>query len=201
MRAGKTPQAILAAAKVNASSLLVICPAIAVPMWRFQIPTWYTSLASAMLPRTTVLSFEKALIQKAELLDGRYDVSVIDEAHFAGNPDAQRTRMIYGKNGIVWRSKQLWALSGTPAPKHAGSLWPLLFAAGATKMGYDAFVRHYCRIDWVSQRPVGTKEERIPELRAMWQSIGLRRTRKEVAPEMPDIEFDFLQVDIGKVDL
>jgi hypothetical protein len=42
----------------------------------------------------------------------------------------------------------------------------------------------------------------IPELRALWQQIGLRRTRKEVAPEMPDIGFDFLEMDPVKgVDL
>ena len=54
----------------------------------------------------------------------------------------------------------------------------------------------------MSQRPTGTREEMIPELRALWQQIGLRRTRKEVAPEMPDLEFDFLQMDPVKgVDL
>ena len=34
MRVGKTPQAILAAAKLSASKAIVVCPAIAVPQWR-----------------------------------------------------------------------------------------------------------------------------------------------------------------------
>lgn len=201
MRVGKTPQAILAAAKVEAKRVLVLSPAIAVPMWRFQIPTWYRDCLDAAPPVRLCVSFEKALLMRDEILADRWDVTIIDEAQFAGNPEAQRTKLIYGKGGIGWRSDYLWALSGTPAPKHAGSLWPLLYAAGVTKMLYSDFLQRYCRIDWLSQRPVGTKEEMIPELRALWQQIGLRRTRKQVAPEMPDIGFDFLQVDIGKVDL
>jgi hypothetical protein len=101
-----------------------------------------------------------------------------------------------------WKCGHLWPLSGTPAPKHAGSLWPLLFAAGVVGMDYDAFLKRYCRIDFLSQRPVGTKEEHIPELRALWQQVGIRRTKKQVAPDMPDIGFDFLQVEPEKkVDL
>lgn len=202
MRVGKTPQAILAAHAVGAQSVLVLCPAIAVPMWQARFREWYAALGASTLPHLQTLSFEKGLILRDQITTRDWDVAVIDECHFAGNPDALRTKMIYGKGGIGWRSKHLWALSGTPAPKHAGSLWPLLRAAGVVGMDYDAFLRRYCRIDFLSQRPVGTREEMIPELRSLWQRIGLRRTKKEVAPDMPDIEFDFLEMDPVKgVDL
>lgn len=191
MRVGKTGQAILAAAKVGAKRTLVLCPAIAVPVWRGQWGQWAPGLSSP-----TVMSYEKGLIEQDVLLDGRWDAVILDECHFAGNPEAKRTKMIFGKGGLAHRTDRLWALSGTPAPKHAGSLWPLLYVSGTIGLKYDAFVRRYCRIDYLSQRPVGTKEKRIPELRALWQKIGLRRTRKEVAPELPDIGFDFLPVDI-----
>lgn len=196
MRVGKTPQAILAAAAVRALNILVLCPAIAVPMWRYQFNAWWPPAQARF--QLAVLSYEKALLKKAELLSQNWDVTIIDECHFAGNPEAKRTQMIYGVDGLAWRSRHLWALSGTPAPKHAGSLWPLLTAAGVVSMSYEAFIRHYCRIDFLSQRPVGTKEEQIPELRALWQQIGLRRTRKQVAPEMPDIGFDFLPIELDK---
>lgn len=197
MRVGKTGQAILAAEKVGARSAVVLCPAIAVPMWRFQWRQW----CAAPLARLEVMSYEKGLIHRDQLLDTFYDVVIVDEAHFAGNPEAQRTKMVYGKEGLAWRCRHLWALSGTPAPKHAGSLWPMLRAAGVVKCDYATFVHVYCRVGF-DGNIVGTREERIPELRALWQQIGLRRTRKEVAPEMPDLEFDFLQMDPVKgVDL
>lgn len=198
MRVGKTPQAILAAHAVGARRVLTLSPAIAVPMWIAQWDRWWSAARNVL----TVMSFERALMMQMALLTEQWDVVIIDEAQFAGNPAAKRTRMIYGKDGLAWRTRHLWALSGTPAPKHAGSLWPLLACAGVTIMDYDNFIRKYCRIDYLSQRPVGTKEEMIDELRAMWQIIGLRRTRKEVAPEMPDIDFEFLEIEPDeKVDL
>ncbi len=198
MRVGKTPQAIMAAAKVGARKVLVLSgPAIAAPMWRSQFPAWWPAA-----PAITSVSMTRGLLMRNELLSQTWDVAIIDECHFAGNPDAARTKMIWGEGGLAWKAGQVWALSGTPAPKHAGSLWPMLAAAGVVSMSYQSFIKRYCRIDYLSQRPVGTKEEHIPELRALWQQIGLRRTRKEVAPEMPDISFDFLQVDPDtKVDL
>jgi hypothetical protein len=69
-------------------------------------------------------------------------------------------------------------------------------------LDYGQFIKRYCRIDYLSQRPVGTREEMIPELRSLWQQVGLRRTRKEVAPDMPEISFEFLEIDPVKgVDL
>jgi len=191
MRVGKTAQAILAAGKLGAERVLVLCPAIAVPVWRGQWEEWRPG---ALLP--TVMSYERGLIEKDALLAASWDAVVIDECHFAGNPEAKRTKMIYGKGGLAHRTDRLWALSGTPAPKHAGSLWPLLYVSGTIGIRYPDFIRRYCRIDYLSQRPIGTREEHIPELRALWQKIGLRRTRKEVAPELPDIGFDFLPVDL-----
>jgi superfamily II DNA or RNA helicase len=205
MRVGKTSQAIMAAAKLGARRITVLTgPAIAAPMWRTQFPIWWQveQPTAQIMPRVTSMSMSKALLMQNELLADTQDVTIVDECHFAGNPDAARTKLIYGKDGLVWKSGALWALSGTPAPKHAGSLWPILKAAGVVGMGYDDFLKRYCRIDWASQRPVGTREEHIPELRALWQLIGLRRTRKQVAPDMPDIGFDFLQIDPEKkVDL
>lgn len=201
MRVGKTPQVILGMAAVDAQRVLVVSPAIAVPMWRYQIPTWYRDCLDRRPPERLCVSFEKALLMRDEILAQKWDVAVIDEAHFAGNPDAQRTKLIYGKHGIGWCSKQLWSLSGTPAPKSAASLWPILRAADVVRMSYGDFIYHYCRLN-EDGKPIGTKENLIPELKALWQKIGLRRTRKQVAPDMPDIGFDFLQVDPEKkVDL
>jgi SWI/SNF-related matrix-associated actin-dependent regulator 1 of chromatin subfamily A len=205
MRVGKTPQAIMAAAKVGARKVLVLSgPAIAAPMWRAQFPVWrQVGRAGEPTPlELTSVSMTRGLLMRNEILSQTWDVVIVDECHFAGNPAAARTHMIWGEGGLAWKAGQVWALSGTPAPKHAGSLWPMLAAAGVVSMSYQAFIKRYCRIDYLSQRPVGTKEEHIPELRALWQQIGLRRTRKQVAPEMPDIGFDFLHIELDKkVDL
>lgn len=198
MRVGKTPQAILAAHKLGAQSVLVVCPAIAVPHWHAEIERWWPG---GPLPRTKVLSYDKARSLWLEGVRGAVDAFIPDECHYAKNPEATRTKMVYGKDGFARQAGATWPLSGTPAPKHAGELWPMLKAFGVVGANYTDFCRHYCRIDWLSQRPIGTKEKFIPELRALLAQVMLRRTRKEVAPEMPEIGFDFLEVEPGNVDL
>jgi SNF2 family DNA or RNA helicase len=196
MRVGKTPQAILACSKLAAERILVVCPAIAVEHWRREFPRWHGAYGVQGLrpPYVEILSYDRAKINAAQILAEQWDVAIVDECHFAGNPEAKRTQLVYGRDGIGSVSKRLWALSGTPAPKHAGSLWPMLTHFGLIEMDYSVFLRRYCRIDYLSQRPVGTKEDMIPELRALLAKCMLRRTRKDVAPDMPEIGFDFLEM-------
>ena len=189
MRVGKTPQAILAARAVGAEQVLVVCPAIAVPQWHDEFDRWWPDG-----PMPTVRSYDRAKIQKVDLLSRQWDIVIVDECHFAKNPDAQRTKLIYGKGGLGWCSKRMWALSGTPAPKHAGELWPMLRAFGATPLGYPEYVARYCYSD-ATGRILGTRMTHMTELKALLAGVMLRRTRKEVAPDMPPISFQFLNVD------
>ncbi|MBZ4251758.1 hypothetical protein LAJ57_12660, partial [Streptococcus pneumoniae] len=59
---------------------------------------------------------------------------------------------------------------------------------------YDAFVAAYCIVNSFTLQITGTRPDKIPELKAMLATIMLRRTRKEVAPEMPEIGFEFLEI-------
>jgi len=193
MRVGKTPQAILAAHKAGAQTMLVVCPAIAVRQWEREIERWWPS---GPLPHFAVWSYDKARARWEDGLRGAVDVFVPDECHFARNPTAKRTRMVYGKTGFAHKAGSTWALSGTPAPKHAAELWPMMRAFGVTHLDYTAFVHRYCRINADGQ-PTGTKAAMIPELKVLLLAFMLRRTRKEVAPEMPEIAFNFLEMDVS----
>ena len=192
MRVGKTPQAILAAHKAGAQSLLVVCPAIAVPQWKREIERWW---ADGPLPRHAVLSYDKARAMWQDGTSMVSDVFIPDEAHFAGNPAAGRTGMVYGKSGFAWNAGATWALSGTPAPKSAASLWPMLKAFGIVKMSYEDFLKYFCVLKPMSLVPTGTRAEHIPELRALLAQCMLRRTRKDVRPDMPATSFSFLTVE------
>lgn len=194
MRVGKTPQAIMACHKLDVQDVLVLCPAIAVPHWAREFRRWYDALGAMLLPSLTVLSYDMARNNMEGLLRRWYDVMIVDEAHFAKNPEAARTRMVYGKGGLGHRASRLWALSGTPAPRHAGELWPMLRAFGVVGMDYEAFTRRYCTYNPYTDRITGTKEKHIPELKALLAEVMLRRTRKDVAPDMPAIGFEFLEM-------
>ncbi len=193
MRVGKTPQAILAAHKAGAKSVAVICPAIARLHWQREFHKWWPGDRQ---PRLWAASYQEATTRWQQGLRGTVDLLIPDECHFAKNPEALRTKMVYGKDGFAWGAGATWALSGTPAPKHAGELWPMLKAFGVVGMTYDDFVRRYCTYSEFLGRVTGTKVEHIPELKALLAKIMLRRTRKQVAPDMPDIDYEFLEVDI-----
>lgn len=195
MRVGKTPQAILATQLVKPERTLVVCPAIAVTHWNREWQKW--GGWGFML----AVSYDRFRRHSESFLSKQWDLAIVDECHFAKNPEAQRTKLIYGKGGIGWCAARLWALSGTPAPKHAGELWPMLRAFGATGLSYSAFTREFCTWSW-NNKITGTKVNRIPELKAVLAKVMLRRTRKEVAPDMPEISFEFLEVEpFEKVDL
>lgn len=189
MRVGKTPQAILAAQKVGAESIIVVCPAIAVEHWKREFLKWGSAFVG------TVVSFDRFRIDSSKYLSNTYwDLAIVDEAHFARNPQAQRTQLIYGKDGLGWHADRLWALSGTPAPRHAGELYPMLKAFGATPLSYSQFTYKFCTWTW-DKKIKGTNVAKIPELRKMLEPFMLRRKRADVAPDMPEIDFQFLEVE------
>ncbi len=198
MRVGKTGQALLAAHKAGAQTILVVTRAIAVPQWERAIPMWYEVAGAAIAPRYKVMGFERATAWWQDGARGTVDVFIPDECHFGKNPESLRTKMIYGRDGFAWRAGATWALSGTPAPKHAAELWPMLAAFGCTRMGYWEFAKWCCTFDWTGTKITGTRADRIVELRAMLATIMLRRTRRQVRPDMPDIGFNFLNDEYEK---
>ena len=203
MRLGKSAQAVTAAEKAGAQRILVVAPSIAGPVWQREFVRWGGIGASLLGPegpgdsRVLVASYNRAVAQLPALCARRWDALIVDEAHFAKSPDAMRTAAIYGKDGLAWAAGAVWPLSGTPAPKHAAELWPVMRAFGVTRMSYDSFVRTYCT-GYPHERRfrvTGTKESMIPELRETLRTFLLRRTRREVAPELPELEFDFLPIE------
>jgi SNF2 family DNA or RNA helicase len=128
MRVGKTPQAILGAQYINTQSLAVVCPAIAIPQWEYELDRWWTGMP---LKERAVISFDNLRNRGAARFDG-WDLGIVDECHFAGNPNAGRTAAVYADGGLIWNTKRLWTLSGTPAKNHAAELWPMLRAFSVT---------------------------------------------------------------------
>jgi SNF2 family DNA or RNA helicase len=71
-----------------------------------------------------------------------------------------------------------------------------LAAFGVVGQTYSEFLNRYCYFDWYGNLR-GTKASMIPELRGLLAKVMLRRTRKDVAPDMPAIDYQFLEVDLS----
>ena len=57
-----------------------------------------------------------------------WDVLILDEGHVLKNPEAKKTRFVYGhkldgKGALVGNAANVFLLTGTPMPNNAGELW------------------------------------------------------------------------------
>lgn len=201
MGLGKSAQAVRAADMVRANKVLVICPAVARVNWKrefhefsifdrdftvcFGASDWPTS--------NTIVSYDYATEHHSRLIQMQWDLVISDESHFIKEPEAKRTVKIYGKNGIIRATKRFWALSGTPAPNHAGELWPMLYTFGVTSLPYAKWVEKFCnhRTKFIrgQERTMifGTLKSATPLLRSILNKVMLRRMKTDVLKSLPPL--------------
>lgn len=187
---GKTAQFITAANLVGARRIGVVAPSIGVEHWRREVNKW-----NFKGDRADVISWGDAHEMRDTLeqaggpsrLPMQWDVLVPDESHFGKNPQARRTKAVFGKGGLGWYARRIWAGSGTPAPNNAAELWPMLRAFGKVGMGFEAFKYYFCHVD-AGGKIRGNRPEHIEELRDILKTFTLRRKKKDVLPELGEID-------------
>ena len=157
---GKTMQAIAVANEMQAERVLVLCPANIRLQWCERIRSWTTMRypytvypilhgRRGVHPNAewTVISYDLArteVIWRA-LAKGKYDLLILDEAHFLKTIDARRTRTVFGgghhpaAEALSGRSSRILALTGTPLPNRPREAYTL-----ARGLCWDA-------IDWMSE--------------------------------------------------
>lgn len=211
MGLGKSAQTIRAADHLRLKKILVICPAIARINWLREFGRWsiykrnffiLEELRDICFQDCQISSYDYALAN-AKFLAQPWDLVVIDEIHFLKSVGAKRAKAILGSGSLAHTSKRVWALSGTPAPNHAGELWILLYTFGVTKLKYQDFLNRYCdqastSFGW---KVVGTKAAAIPELRNLLDRVMLRRKKAQVLTELPPIFFSDVVVNPGFVQM
>lgn len=213
MGLGKSAQAIVAADEVGASRVLVICPAVARLNWAREFARFSSKRRSFQVieerdqapssDQSAIVSYDIASSQAAKGW-GQWDALILDEIHYCKSIDAKRSHAILGKEGLIHQvAGPTWALSGTPAPNHAGELWPLLRVFGATSLSYDHFIQRYCESydSGYGIKISGTKKAMIPELREVLGKVMLRRRKSEVLKDLPPISFHTTVVEPGVVDI
>ena len=197
MGLGKSAQAIVACEAIEAKKVVVICPAIAVPMWVREFPKWATS--KAITPY--VVSYDK-VSRRADIRDAiermQPDVMILDEAHYLKERTSKRTKTLYGQwcrgDGLVSCAKRVWLMTGTPAPNDVSELYPHLRAFWPEKLpgqaNYNDFLNQYCVTiaTLYGQKVIGNKN--IKELRAVLKDVMLRRRAEDVLTELPPIMWE-----------
>ena len=174
--AGKTVTALEACKRAGARRVLVVCPAVALAVWRDEVrdhwpecqPVYLRDLVKAPAdafyrlcasnrPFLVITGYEFLVInQRAReiVASSRYDVLICDEAHNLKSPTAKRTMLVYGpscagNDGLVSLAERTWLLTGTPVLNHAGEVFSHLRALAPERIAersYQGFTYKYCEI-------------------------------------------------------
>lgn len=191
MGLGKTVQAILAAAMLvhngtPLDSVLVVCPASAVPNWDAEWKEWWPSDVGDV--DVTVVSYAWWSRHRRRYLKVNFDLVILDEAHYTKSPGARRTKAAFE---VAKRAKRVWLLSGTPMPNHPGELWSVfknLFPGVPRTLKITThfqWLDHFTK--WVSTdygpRPYAVRN--AEHLKPFLHRIMLRRKLADVALDLP----------------
>ena len=225
---GKTAQLIRGADKAQSKRTLVMCPHIGMPNWAREVTQWARRPSSAILTNYQPTSnaawdiINYDLVQQScaaldALRHQHYDLIILDESHALKNHTAARTQNIYGKNGIARNADRCWVATGSPAPNNVAELYSTILAlfpqvlrtenaSGRTDrlMSYEAFVHQYCRTEFDARgelKIIGSKALEVAKLKDMLRPFMLRRTLKEVLPDLPPLRFSTVTVDPRDVEL
>ena len=226
---GKTPIAICYANEIGAKRILVICPASIRIQWVNKIREWstmpYPMIVHPILhsrhgvhpeANWTVVSYELArteAIGKA-LAKGRYDVIIIDEAHYLKTIDSRRTRAVFGGGEnrtfepLASRAENILALTGTPLPNRPREAYTL-----ARSLCFDsidwASEEHFNsrfnpsirgeRVDPVSGRTIIFNDERTGRHSELQNRLRgnfmVRHLKREVMPQLKMPVYDIIQLE------
>ncbi len=204
---GKTVQAVVAATRLGVRHPTIICPAIAIEVWRSH---WHEWGDRSIDP--TIFSYEH--IVKTPRLQQEIpklsDLVIFDEWHYAKNPTTKRA---IAAGYIASRAVRVWLLSATPIPNNPSEIYTTLRAVWPRllkKLGvhsYQEFVEKFCVSELVRYpngvrtRIVGSKNPE--QLREVLSLIMLRRSIEDVELELlparariPATHFTFWSVQV-----
>ncbi|MCR5656775.1 MAG: DEAD/DEAH box helicase [Butyrivibrio sp.] len=190
MGLGKTIQAIAAMSHIHDTEgdgchYLVVCPASVIVNWAREIMKFSNIKTHIIHGQGIDTAFDKwrseggAAITNYESMgkiirgiDNHMHLSmlVIDEAHYIKNPDAQRTMYIRRLDN---ESERIVLMTGTPLENRVEEMCNLI---------------DFVRPDMVKDVRALAHMTSLPEFREKLSPVYLRRTRKQVLTELPEID-------------
>ena len=192
MGLGKTVQvlSLLASRPASDRPSIIVCPASVVPVWREEIAKFFPHLGVEVLkaghdfahhtvPVIWLASYTQLRKHRSLLDQSEFSYAVLDEGQFIKNPDAKVTQTCFAV-----RARHRIVLTGTPLENRQLDLWSifrfLLPGLLGSRAGFEAALN-------------ADRDGTLGRLRAQLAPFILRRTKKEVATELPPkVEMDLI---------
>ncbi len=192
MGLGKTMQvlSLLTARPLAGLPHLIVCPASVVPVWREEIAKYFPSLQVDVLktghdfsmaaePMVWLASYTQLRKHRALLAEREFGYAVLDEGQFIKNPDAKVTQTCFAV-----RARHRLVLTGTPLENRQLDLWSIFRFLLPGLLGSRASFEAALLAD---------REATLARLRTQLAPFILRRTKREVATELPPkVEMDLI---------
>jgi SWI/SNF-related matrix-associated actin-dependent regulator 1 of chromatin subfamily A len=201
MGLGKTTSTIIGALESGSKKILVICPATLKINWKREIENY--SDRPIFIAESKNFSTEHDFVianydiiknfhdpknkEESLILNSKFDLVIVDEAHYIKNATAQRTKLI---NDLVKNTERLWLLTGTPMTSRPMDYFNLLSLVDSpVSKNWMAYAIRYCA---GYQFKVGNRKvwnitgaSNLEELRERTSGTILRRLKENVL-DLPD---------------
>jgi superfamily II DNA or RNA helicase len=192
MGLGKTMQvlSLLSARPLAGMPNLIVCPASVVPVWREEIAKFFPQMPVDVLktgnnftdrkePIVWLASYTQLRKHRAHLNGTEFGYAILDEGQFIKNPDAKVTQTCFAV-----RARHRIVLTGTPLENRQLDLWSIFRFLLPGLLGSRAAFESALAAD---------REATLNRLRAQLAPFILRRTKREVAQELPPkVEMDLI---------
>ena len=206
MGLGKTTSAIIASLESGAKKILIICPASLKINWQREIENYSDRKTLIVEGRKWGSTFDYYIINydivknyhstetpeigqenNNSIINEKFDLAIVDEAHYISNTTAQRTKLI---NDILKNIPKVWLLTGTPMTSKPINYYNLLRIVNSNvTLNWQGYVRRYCG---GYQFTVNKKKiwntggaTNLDELRMRTKNLVLRRMKTDIL-DLPD---------------
>jgi SNF2 family DNA or RNA helicase len=195
MGLGKTTSTIISALETGAKKVLIICPASLKINWQREIEN-YSDRTTSIIEGKKWDDADFVIInydiiknfhddkKKAEstIVKSKFDLVIVDEAHYVQNSQAQRTKLI---NDIGRNVERVWLLTGTPITSRPINYFNLLnLIDSPVAQNWMSYVKRYCN---GFQFQAGRRKiwnvsgaSNLEELRDRTSPLVLRRLKENV---------------------
>jgi SWI/SNF-related matrix-associated actin-dependent regulator 1 of chromatin subfamily A len=200
MGLGKTTAAVIASMESGAKKVLIVCPASLKINWDREIKNYTDRKVLIVEGRKWGSTFDYYIInydilknyhttEKSEdsddyklLVNEKFDLAIVDEAHYVSNATANRTRLL---NDVLETIPRVWLLTGTPMTSRPINYFNLLkIVDSPLTLNWQSYVRRYCK---GYQFSVGNRKvwntsgaSNLDELRERTKSYVLRRMKTDI---------------------